>query len=81
MKKCYFCRGRIVKRKVSHVHRWGKKIILFEDMPAEVCEQCGEIYFSPDTLEMMDKATREVSSIKKSIKVPVATFGELVHAE
>ena len=81
MKKCYFCKGNIVKKKISHVHQWGEKIIIFEDIPAEVCEQCGEVYFSPDAIEIMDKATREISKIKKRVEVPVAKFAELVHAE
>lgn len=81
MKKCYFCRGSIVKKNVSHIHQWGEKIVLFEDIPAEVCEQCGEVYFSPDTIEIMDRATREMSKIKKRINVPVAKFAELVHAK
>ena len=46
MKTCYFCKGEVVKKKIQHVHQWGEKIVLFEDVPAEVCQQCGEIYFS-----------------------------------
>ena len=62
MYQCYFCKGRVVKKIVTHVHTWEGKIFLFEDVPADVCQQCGEIYFSPDILETMDKIVASVAS-------------------
>src|SRR5215471_10907729 len=50
MHQCYFCKGRVITKVVTHVHIWEGKIFLFEDVPADVCQQCGEIYFSPDIL-------------------------------
>jgi len=71
MEKCYFCKGKIVKEKVKHLHKWGEKYILFENIEAEVCKQCGEVYFSPEILEMMDKKTKEITVPEKVITIPV----------
>jgi YgiT-type zinc finger domain-containing protein len=42
----YFCKGELVEKKISHIHSWADKLILFKQTPAEVCKQCGEVYFS-----------------------------------
>ena len=78
MKRCYFCKGEIVKKKVKHVHTWGNKMILFKQIPAEVCKQCGETYFAPDVIEIMDKVMAGEYEIKESINIPVVPFSELV---
>ncbi|MBI2471980.1 MAG: YgiT-type zinc finger protein [Planctomycetes bacterium] len=46
MKTCPFCKGNIETRKISHMHRWNDKFYLFENIKAEVCKQCGEVFFS-----------------------------------
>lgn len=81
MKRCYFCRGEVVAKKIRHIHQWGDKIILFEDIPAEVCKQCGEAYFAPAIVEAMDKGTMQAEKAKESIKVPVISYHELVKTQ
>ncbi|MBI2852546.1 MAG: YgiT-type zinc finger protein [Chloroflexi bacterium] len=71
MKTCYFCQGKVINKRIRHVHHLGDEIVIFENVPAEVCTQCGETYFSPEVLGMMDKATLERTPPDKSIAVPV----------
>ncbi len=68
---CYFCKGKVRSKRIRHVHHWGDEIVIFENVPAEVCEQCGEVYFAPDVLEMMDKATLKKQKPDKTLAVPV----------
>ena len=77
MKKCYFCKGKIVEKKITHVHSWRDKLILFRQTPAEVCKQCGETYFKPGVVEVFDKATAHLEKIKQTIQVPVMPFPHL----
>ncbi len=78
MKRCYFCRGEIVEKKIQHIHEWGNKIIIFKDLPAEVCKQCGEVYLSPEVIEKIDIATAKLNRLKKEyVEVPVIPFPEL----
>ncbi len=77
MKMCYFCKGELVEKQVSHLHSWGDKLILFKETPAEVCKQCGEIYFRPEVLEAFDRATTHAGEIKESVQVPVVPFADL----
>ena len=80
MKRCYFCKGEVVEKKITHIHAWGNKIILFRQTPAEVCKQCGEVYIKPEVAEAFDKATVHANRIKKTIQVPVVPFSELTKA-
>ena len=76
MKTCYFCKGEVVEQRIQHVHQWGEKIIVFEDAPAEVCQQCGEVYFSPEVLEKMDEVTMGEEKPKATISVPIFSLAE-----
>ena len=78
MKRCYFCKGELTKKRVTHMHSWADKLILFEQTPAEVCKQCGEVYLRPDVVKAFDKATEHLEKIKQTIEVPVVPFSELV---
>jgi YgiT-type zinc finger domain-containing protein len=80
MKACYFCKGEVIEKRIQHVHQWGEKIIVFEDVPAEVCQQCGEIYFLPEVLEMMDAVTMGEEKPKATISVPIYSLAEAVTA-
>ena len=80
MKTCYFCKGEVVEKRIQHVHQWVNKIVLFEDVPAEVCQQCGEIYFSPEVLEKMDAVTMGEEEPKATISVPIFSLAEAVTA-
>jgi YgiT-type zinc finger domain-containing protein len=71
MKVCYFCKGEVKKAQVRHVHRWGEHIIVFEDVQAEVCRQCGEVYLDPQVLEAIDRITAGDAQPKATMSVPV----------
>lgn len=78
MKTCYFCRGELKKEKIRHVHRWGERIIVFDHVPAEVCQQCGEVYLSPEILEVIDRLTLEEQKPERFIRVPVFSLADKV---
>jgi len=80
MKTCYFCKGRLACKIIRHVHRWGDRIVIFDDVPAEVCQQCGEIYFSPEVLKLMDEMTLREYKPKAVLPVPVFSLPEMVPA-
>lgn len=61
MKKCYFCKGKIVEKKIAHLHSWQNKLILFKQTPAEVCKQCGETYLKPEVIEAFRKKQTDYS--------------------
>src|ERR1043165_2270655 len=55
MTACYFCQGRVVQEKVTIDFRWGHKLKVIENVPAEVCQQCGEKYIKAAVYKAMEK--------------------------
>jgi len=70
MKTCPFCKGDIRVRNISHMHKWADEFYLFKNIKVEVCTQCGEVFFLPETLKLIDKYVGE-KSFKKTISIPV----------
>ncbi|MBI3597279.1 MAG: YgiT-type zinc finger protein [Nitrospirae bacterium] len=68
---CYFCGGKVVRKKVDHIHKWGDKIYLFKGVAAEVCSQCGETYFDSVELQKMDQVIASDRKPTKKLTIPV----------
>jgi len=46
--KCYFCQGKTEIKNVDVDFRWGNKLFVIQDVPVELCIQCGERYYSAE---------------------------------
>ncbi|MBI5194961.1 MAG: YgiT-type zinc finger protein [Nitrospirae bacterium] len=77
MKTCPFCKGNIEVRKINHMHKWGSEFYLFENVQTEVCRQCGEVFFLPDTLKLIDKYVMEKKSGQKTLCIPVIEMSNM----
>ena len=71
MTRCPFCKGRIEQRRIEHVHRWKGELYLLKNVPAEVCTQCGEVFFGPDALKAMDRVVDKKARPEGHRSVPV----------
>lgn len=71
MTTCYYCKGKVTAKRIQHIHRWGNQVFVLENVPAEVCQQCGEIYFAPEILAEMDRIVSSQAKPKTIIQVPV----------
>ena len=71
MKTCYFCgKGILEDKKVKVDFRWGDKLIVIEEVPAKVCNECGEKYYSAEVSREMEKIAIEGKK-EKIIEVPL----------
>jgi YgiT-type zinc finger domain-containing protein len=79
MNRCYFCKGAVKPERVTHVHRWKGQVIILEDVPADVCQQCGEVYLAPNVLQAMDRIVElnQKEKPKKQLVVPVYSLSEV----
>ena len=71
MKSCPFCKAPIDETRVEHLHRWEGKLYVFRNVPADVCRQCGEVFFGPGTLETMDQVVMREHTPEEHLSVPV----------
>lgn len=72
--ECYFCKGRVVKEKVKVDFRWGRKLKVIEDVPAGVCQQCGEKYFHSSVYKSMEKLAASRAKPAARLTVDVVRF-------
>ncbi len=72
MSKCYFCKGTTKIKNVDVDFRWGDKLFVVQDVPVEVCTQCGERYYSAEVSEKLDELVKKSSrKPQKTLEVPV----------
>ena len=72
---CYFCGGKVTERSVTVDYRWGEELIaVLRNVPAGVCEVCGEQYFKAEVSKAMEKEVNSGEEPKEFIRVPVREF-------
>ncbi len=52
--------------------------MVIEDVPAEVCQQCGEKYFSPEVYKTMENLVKTKEKTVRHIAIDVILFEEPV---
>jgi len=73
--KCSFCKGKLKLGKTDFTARVGNEIVTVKNVPAYICDNCDEAYFTPDVSRKIDSTMKEVQE-GKLYAHPVAA-GEL----
>lgn len=72
---CSFCGGPVVEERVTVVRTFRGQLLILENVPAGVCQQCGERYFRGAVVEEMERLMNEpVPSNARRIMVPALQF-------
>ncbi len=69
--RCDICGGKRLKKLVSYNIFFESRLVVVENVPAEVCGQCGGQYFDPNTVEMLQKTVRSKKRPKRIIETHV----------
>jgi HTH-type transcriptional regulator/antitoxin MqsA len=77
MKKCPLCGGELEVKTVTHPQEYEGKIIILENVPAEVCRQCGEVLIRPDVLEKMQQVVWSETAPGRTASIPVYDLAEV----
>ena len=64
----------MVERKVTYTVEVSGKFIVIENVPARVCLETGEQFFSPETVERLQHMSWEQRKPTRVIEVPVYEF-------
>ncbi len=72
MENCYFCRTGVLEYKYVTVDfRWGDQLVIIENVPAKVCNECGERYYSASiSRKMEDIAVQQKAD--RMVEIPLA---------
>ncbi len=73
---CSYCGGSVDEQLVR-VETWiGDQLVVFHDVPAGVCDSCGEEYFGADIQDKMFELAK--TPPKKTLDVPVYGFSDVL---
>ncbi len=70
--KCLYCKGTLRRKKVSYTATRKRYHLIIDDVPAWVCEQCGEPLFDEETVNAIQGMLQEVDSRLPKLSVAVA---------
>jgi YgiT-type zinc finger domain-containing protein len=74
--KCKICSAELVKSTVNHSIDLDDHIIIIKEVPAMVCEQCGEYFLETEIAMKIEKIVENV--YQNHAEVFIVKFGELV---
>ena len=78
---CYFCGGKVTERHVQKACWWGDKLIaIIDNVPAGVCEQCGERYYTAAVSKEVETLLKQRVKFDAQIQIPFTDFAK-VNAE
>lgn len=78
---CSFCGGEVKEETVELDYRDRGQLYVFREVPAGVCQQCGEKYLVARTAKAIEHAIRTKKEWTETVSVPVVTFGKIEVSE
>ncbi len=69
---CLLCRAEMEDREVTLDLRLDEELFIIQNVPAQVCPQCGERVFSPETTDRVLSLARRRTAFDRMVSVPVA---------
>ena len=70
--KCHFCGGEVLEKRITIDYRWGDKLMaIIENVPAGVCQICGEQYFKAEVVKEMERIASSGGTPKRMLQVPL----------
>ena len=70
--ECFHCKGTLVRKKVSYTATRDGYHLIIDDVPAWVCEQCGEPLFDEETVDAIQEMLREIGIRVEKLAVTLA---------
>jgi YgiT-type zinc finger domain-containing protein len=72
--KCYFCKATVVQQQVNVDYRWGNTLMVIKNVPAGLCQQCGEKYLSSDVYKELERLAKSKSHLMGKMTIDILTF-------
>lgn len=72
--KCVFCGGEVESREVTFVYDYDSDYFFIENVPAEVCTQCGEKTYSPKVTDEVIRLAKRKLKPARRVEVPVFDY-------
>ncbi|MEW6607791.1 MAG: YgiT-type zinc finger protein [bacterium] len=76
--QCEFCEGEMEQRRVLARFCFKGQTIYVENVPAWVCNKCGEQYFDASVYKHLEKIAWQREQIQRIISFPLAEFDRAI---
>ena len=67
---CAVCGGKLKPTTITHEEHRGNQLYLFQNVPAQVCEACGEIWIDEVVLQEIDQLIESGEPVRQ-VQTPV----------
>ena len=58
--RCSFCKGKLRDGETEFMARVGEQVVVITEVPAWICDNCGEAYYSSETSQKIDVVMEKV---------------------
>ena len=74
--KCEYCQADLplIQKSVTVYRKRKGQVFVFENVPARVCQNCGERYFAAEVVQTMERLMTAPEAQRRTISVPVIAF-------
>ena len=73
---CILCRANLTKGRVNHIVDLREGIIIIKNVPANVCNQCGEYYLDTKTAMELENMVDKIK--RNKAEVFIVNYNEMV---
>ena len=76
MNKCRSCGGNLEDGYVNQAEEFSGGFAILENVPAQVCKQCGDGLFRPEVVEKIQQLVWSAATPSRTVRVPVYDLAE-----
>ena len=70
-RECPVCHRSMAEQCIRHVQTWRDQVVVFENVPAQVCGHCGEVLVSGPVVDKLDTLLWSTPPATRTIEAPV----------
>ena len=67
--RCIMCKGNTSITTHTYIQELDNCIIIIKNVPAFVCSQCGEVYYSDEIAEKLEEIVNRLQAIVKDVGI------------
>ncbi len=70
-RECPVCHYTMTLKTIRHVQTWQDRVVVFDNVPAEVCGRCGEVLFTGPVVDRLNEVLWAMGPATRTMEVPV----------
>lgn len=63
------CKGNVIETNRTYIQEFDNGIIIIKNVPALVCSQCGEVYYSDEIAEKLEEIVDRLQIMVKDVAI------------